>query len=293
MGLCPEKWDKMILTIRSGIISKAIRLIRLIADNAAMDWPVREISSKIGIPRSTVHRICHALTNEGILELDPKTKRYHWGPELVYIAQAVYQGNEVRRLAMPVLRKIVTECNETAHLSIYERSKKKLIFTDELPCSQLIRFNTPIGMSLPLHPGASGKSIMAYLPEKEIKKIINSGLEAVTSRTVTNPKRVREDLKEVRLNGYAKTEGERTPEAVGIACPIFDSKAQVIASLVVTIPSYRFNPEIEHSIVQLVRDGSEHISRLLGLPLDIPYPPPYEDYCNRRNAKKRKIRTKV
>jgi len=290
MGCCPNEWDNIGLPMRSGIIPKAMRVIRLMVDNVVTDWPVREISSNLGIPRSTVHRICQALSEEGILEIDLKTKRYHWGPELVYIAQAVYQGNEVRRLAMPVLRKIVAECNETAHLSLYEITKQKLIYTDELPCSQLIRFNTPIGMSLPLHPGASGKAIMAFLPEKEINQIVSSGLEAVTSRTVTSPKRLREELKEVRLKGYAKTEGERTPEAVGIACPIFDSKARVIASLVVSIPSYRFRPELEHTIFQLVHDGSKHISRLLGLPLDIPYPPPYEAHCKSPKAKRRHIR---
>jgi DNA-binding IclR family transcriptional regulator len=187
---------------------------------------------------------------------------------------------------MPILRNIVAEINETAHLALYERTKHKLIYTDEVPCEQPIRFNVPIGVPQPLPPGASGKAIMAFLPYMEVRNIIHSDQESDINKTVKSLNRYKKDLEEVRIKGYAITKGERIPEAVGIACPIFDSKIRVIGSLVVTTPSYRFRPENEHYIAKLIRDGSERLSRLLGLPSNIPYPPYNKICCNELNMKK-------
>ena len=256
----------------SGTIKKTIQLLRFMIDKG-MYLPLREISSEMNIPKSTLHRICQALTNEGILELDAAKKQYRWGPELIYIAQCVYQSKEIRRLAIPVLKKIVDHCHETAQLIIYDQAKRKITFIDEVQSIHPIRYHTPIGVPLPIHAGASGKAIMAFLPEDEIEAIIASGLPKITSRTIIRPERLRQALRKIRATGYSVAYGERTVGAVGSACPIFDSSAKVIGGLVVTIPEYRFRPEMENSIVRLVREESEHLSRLMGLPEDSPYPP--------------------
>jgi IclR family transcriptional regulator, acetate operon repressor len=247
----------------AGTIDKVVGILRFISAQGTK-WSIRDLSSALHIPRTSVHRIFKLLTNHGILVFDPKTKIYHWGPEMIRIARAVYQNTEMRGLAQPILREIVDQCNETATLALYDRPTRQIIFVDQVQCEQSILYKTPIGIRLPIHAGASGKAIMAFLPEEDIEGIIASGLQRVTDRTVVDPKCLKKQLSEIRRKGFAISRGERSPETVAIACPIFDFNSGVLGSVLVTIPSYRFHPQIGNRIRLLVKEGADRLSYLNG-----------------------------
>jgi DNA-binding IclR family transcriptional regulator len=247
----------------AGTIPKMMRILRFAADHG-MEWKIRSLSAELGIPRSTIHRLCKIMADNGILAYDSKTQEYCWGPDMVRISQSVYRGTDFRAMALPILRSIVDQCKESAILTLYDRPTRKAVFSEQVQCDQPIRYHIPIGAKLPIHAGASGKGILAFLSEAEIEEILNSGLEKVTGRTVINPDRLRKQLAAIRLRGYCISHGERTPGAVGIAAPIFSSHSSVIGCLLVTIPSYRFRPRMENSIRLLVQEGAVKLSRLLG-----------------------------
>lgn len=257
------------------MIHKAVRILSYMADHGTY-LSIREFSAVLNIPRSTLHRTCQLMAKEGLLELDPKTNLYNFGPVLTSIAQIVYQADEIRRLALPVLRELVRQFNESAFLILYEKDKRQIVFTEQVQCEQAIRYHMPMGVPLPLPAGSSGKSIMAFFPEEEIEEIINEGLPSLTDRTITHPDDLRQELAEIRTKGFAVTRGERTVGAVGIACPIFDANANVVGNLTVSIPEYRFRPKLEKNIIQWLLEGSERVSRLLGLPQKVGYPPSRE-----------------
>jgi DNA-binding IclR family transcriptional regulator len=253
----------------AGTIPKIVNILRLMADQG-VKGNIRDLASALGIPRSTAHRILRTLAGNDILSFDPKAKKYHWGPEMIRIAQSVYHGTEIRELALPILRKIADQCNETAILTLYDRPTHQILFAAEAQSEQPIVYKTRIGIKLPIHAGASGKAILAFLPDDEIEEIIASGLQRVTDRTVVDPDRLKKQLDEIRHKGYAISHGERTPEAVGIACPIFDSNSRVIGSVIVTVPSYRFRPQMERRILMLVKEGADRLSYLNGFPAASP-----------------------
>jgi len=183
---------------------------------------------------------------------------------MIRISRSVHQNTEMRTFALPILRKIVDQCNETATLTLYDPPTHQIIFSDQVQSEQSILYKTRLGIRLPIHSGASGKVIMAFLPEEGIEEIFASGLERVTDRTIVDPHRLRKQLAEIRGKGYALSHGEREPEAVGIACPIFDFGSSVIGSIVVTIPSFRFRPQMEGQILPLVQEGADWLSYLNG-----------------------------
>ncbi len=249
--------------METGTINKMMSILRFAADQG-LQWNIRTLSTQVDIPRSTVHRLCKVMANNGIFTYDQQTQEYSWGPDMIRIARSVYQGTDFQEMALRILKTVVDQCNETALLTKYNRQTGKLIFAEQVQCDQKIQYHTPIGEELPVHAGASGKAILAFLSEEEIEGIIASGLEPVTNQTIVSPNELRKQLADIRIKGYAITHGERTPGAVGIASPIFDADSNVTGSLLVTIPSYRFRPKMEKSIHLLVRKGAEKLSNLLG-----------------------------
>src|SRR3546814_3820036 len=115
-----------------------------------------------------------------------------------------------------------------------------------------------------LYAGASGRSVMAFLPPEEIRRILANGLRPLTDQTITNPRELLEVLSKVRAKGYAISKGERTAGAVGIGCPILNSEGWAIGGLMMTIPEFRFKKEMEKKIVSSLKDGAARISRQIG-----------------------------
>ncbi len=80
-----------------------------------------------------------------------------------------------------------------------------------------------MGDYLPLHAGASGKVLLAYLPEEKREQIIAGiPLKRYTSLTITNRKDLEESLEEIRKKGFGISRGEREPDAYSVVAPILD-----------------------------------------------------------------------
>jgi DNA-binding IclR family transcriptional regulator len=88
---------------------------------------------------------------------------------------------------------------------------------------------------LPIHWGASGLAILAFLPENEQRAIVDGGLlTAQTERTITDPPTLHRELKKVRKRGYACSIGQRILGAVGISAPIWNSSGDVLGDVMLT-----------------------------------------------------------
>src|SRR3546814_19651969 len=125
------------------------------------------MSDALSIPKTTLHRVLQTLVELGFLELS-ESGLYTWGPELRRIAGAVLQTRELNRLAAPVLREISDRFNETTLLSVYDAETYGLVFVEQAQGQQPIRYHPQMEVSRPIYAGASGRSVMAFLPPEEI-----------------------------------------------------------------------------------------------------------------------------
>ena len=136
------------------------------------------------------------------------------------------------------------------------------VIVEESPAQ--LHYAVEVGDMKPLHAGSSGRAILAYLSEDEIERYIEeSGLPAFTSRTITDPEKLRRDLRSIRKQGYAMSRGHRIDGAVAIAGSVFDADGKIYASIVLTTPSYRFRPAQKEHTVELVAHAARRISSLV------------------------------
>lgn len=221
------------------------------------------MSESLDIPKTTLHRVLDSLVKLELLEVTADGL-YDWGSELRTIAAVVNQSHDLNRLAAPILREISDRFNETMLLSIYDAKTLSIIFIEQAQGRQPIRYHPTMDVPRPIHAGASGRSVMAFLPPAEIERILANGLPAITDETITDAAELMADLREVRAKGYAASKGERTVGAVGIGCPVLGRDGSAIGGIMMTIPEYRFRRSMEKSIAAAIHDGARWISRQLG-----------------------------
>jgi IclR family KDG regulon transcriptional repressor len=243
---------------------RAVRLLELLAQDAADGVPLGQLGREAGLPPSTVHRLLKALQTVGFVHQDAASGRYRLGARLLQLGLRVRDTIEVRAIARPHMGELTANTLETTYLSVADDLYGVIIEKVESP--QTIRLFEPLGARIPLHRGASRKVLLAYLPDETIDRLKRAGLLVpVTSATVTDPKVLRQQLAVIRARGYAYSRGENTPGASALAVPLRDWKNEVVASLSIAGPDERVESRLLELRELLVATG-QRISGALGQP---------------------------
>lgn len=223
-----------------------------------------EIAEMAGMPLSTAFRLLHTLTVHRFLDYDPVTKKYRLGLKLLELGHLVNQQLDIVELAMPILTSLSHETKETAHLSI--RDGDEGLFVAKVEGPQSLRTHTPLGTRVPLHAGASMKTILAFLPDEEIAAYLGKSptLPAVTAQTETDAQRLYEDLMQIRERGFAISKSEQTEGAAGVGAPVRDHSGQVVGGITISGPEPRFTDETIAHFANLVLDAAAKLSAGLG-----------------------------
>ena len=227
-------------------LTKGLRLLRFIMQQPGGTVSVREAAEGVSMPPSSVHRLLVMLAEEKVLRQDPASQRYGLSLDVYRLAQIVAAHTPLRAIALRHMRALVDACDEAAFFSLYDPARRQMISVASVESSHALRYVVETDRWKPVHVGASGLAIMAFLPAAERAAIAAAtGLPAVTSRSITDAPTLETVLARVRALGYACTIGQRIVGAVGIAVPVFGPDGTVLGDVGLTIPEQRFDPAAE------------------------------------------------
>lgn len=235
--------DKPSASVKSA--ARAMDIVEQVSRQGAAS--AREISRATGIPESSLSYLLTTLVSRDWLS--PASDRtYSIGPALSRLAVGNPPDITQRRLAM--MRAIARATAETASLFIRRGSDVEVL--DVEASSHALRFTPQKGMRVPLHSFASGKALLAALPQDLLEEYLATVPRArFTPYTLVDEQSLRDDLKRTRDRGYALSREEHTIGVMGIGVAL-DSQH----SLSVGIPSPRFDHMTERRI-------SDEIKRVL------------------------------
>jgi DNA-binding IclR family transcriptional regulator len=225
------------------------------------------------VSKAVVHRIFQSLLSRGFLQVDPQTRAYRLGTSAAALGARALRDLDMRRAAEPVLESLRDQTGETTTLT--ELVGDSRVYLDQFESRQSIRMTVELGSPHALHAGGSGKSILAFLPPRRQKELIDKGLARVTPATITDPADLRAELREVAKNGFAVSLGERQHDAGSVAAPVFGPDGQVIGSISVCGPVGRFDDATVAAHAKLVLAAASDVSRRMGWPGT--YPPPADE----------------
>ena len=235
-------------------VSRAVRVLEYMALSTEEDLGIREIGAALAMPPTSVHRALRALQREGFIAADATTKRYRLGTPFLSMAHQVIDRHPIWKLALSEIRALVDEVNETALLGLYEPQRLEMMFACTVESTHPVRYVAPLdGQWQPIHAGASGLGILAFLGDEEIERVIRvKGLASLTDDTITDPTKLRHEVATVRERGFALSIGQRIRDAVGIASPIFVA-SHVAGDVIVTFPVSRYAEMSGAQIDDMVR----------------------------------------
>jgi IclR family transcriptional regulator, KDG regulon repressor len=221
-----------------------------------------QIAESIRMSKTTVHRLLATLENKRFITRDKVTGFYRLGFRFIEMASLVLQDVELHRWALPYLQRLSTEFGETVDLSILDGSH--VIYLEVIESPQRVKLAAAVGQRLPAFYTASGKALLAYLPEEMVEKIIADNLaESSDNESASIPDRIA-NLRATAERGYAISEQEYEEDINAVAAPIFDKDHHPIASIAIVGPSFRLTKDRLPALGESLRRISQEISSEVG-----------------------------
>ncbi|WP_042167300.1 IclR family transcriptional regulator [Paenibacillus gorillae] len=216
-----------------------------------------EIAEKVGLHKSTVHRMLATLEDKGFVERDPISDRYHLGIRVWELSAHLSGTDEPAIIWKPEMERLRDQLGET--VSIYVRDGQERIRIQAVQSNQPVRRVAPVGARLPLYAGASSKVLIAYADRIVRERIIGDP----SWPAIIDLEQYQEQLEEIITQGYATSFEEREPGVAALSAPIFNRNGDLSAALSLSGPSSRLTMEMMREYAPLLIESAKRMGTML------------------------------
>jgi DNA-binding IclR family transcriptional regulator len=197
---------------------RALEILLLFVEQPIM--AVHALSERLAMRKSTAYRFVSGLRDRGFLD-DAGAGQYRLGPRIFQLAEAARQSLGIVDLSVPVMEELAQATGETCLLTTVVADRALAVRQVAAPKPARLTFQP--GVMRPLHAGASAKVLFAFLPDKHRERLLQTNrFERRTTRSVTDPVRLRRQLAQIRAQGYSVTTGEYEEALRAVAAPVIE-----------------------------------------------------------------------
>jgi DNA-binding IclR family transcriptional regulator len=219
-----------------------------------------ELARRLKESQTVVFRVLKTLEEHGYVQHEPVSRRYTLGLRIWEMGAKAVGRTGLVEAVRPVLKWLTTVTGQTSGLIVLRGTD--VLYLDIREGQEALRFYAEPGSRAPAYGTASGKAMLAWHPECATQ-VVKAGMRRLTPTTIVRAADLRRELQEIRRTGVAINRGERQPDLVAVAAPLFDARGECVAAVGIAGSRTRFTDDME-DFKRHVRKASEEISTKLG-----------------------------
>lgn len=243
-------------------LTRALTLLERLAESPA-GLHLTDLSYQLGMPAATVHRLLSTFEELNFVEQDPEQGLWFVGLKTFTVGNAFLNRRDYVAIARPHMHALVEQCGETVNLGVIDDGE--VVFISQVESQEVMRMIVRLGSRSPIHASGVGKAMLASMSEQRVTRILQRrGLARYTDHSIDSPALLRDELEQVRQQGYALDDEEH---AVGLRCvaaPIFDQNGQALAAISLSGPKARIVDSRLSELGNSIRQTAAEITRELG-----------------------------
>lgn len=243
-------------------VDRAIQILK--AFEADQDeYSLTELCNLLSLNKSTAHDILNTLCQHRFLLRNQETLKYRLGPALIRLGHLAHEQMDVRRIARPFMEDLMRRTAKSVLLGTFYNGRITII--DKVDPVGVLHVSAVIGQEIPFSAGSFGKVFLAWKSEAEVDRLIaEHGLTAFTPASIVDPIAYKEDLAQVRRQGYAIDDQEEYLLGVkAISVPLRDFN-EVVAAITIVGFTSRSSGEPSQATIAAVTQAAAEISKQLG-----------------------------
>jgi IclR family KDG regulon transcriptional repressor len=227
------------------------------------DLGVTELSRRLGVGKSTAHRLVNTLALEGILEQDPHTGTYRLGLVMYELGASVALHADLHEACSPVIDHLRNATKETVQIAVLD--SREVVYVERRESPQTLRLFGRVGFRNDAHCTSTGKLLLASLPPHVLETTLNGWrLKQHTPHTIVRIDKLRAELSNIRKNGWAENNNESEMGVASVAAPVRNGMGEVIAAVSVAGPVQRLTGDSLRRFARPCIEAGVAISRRLG-----------------------------
>ncbi|MGW1342083.1 IclR family transcriptional regulator [Kribbella sp. NPDC002412] len=225
------------------------RALQILSSLGEGERSLDQLATELGVHKTTVLRLLRTMEADRFVRRD-ESHRYRLGSRLFSLADAAREQHVVRAVAAPHLRQLNQRTGQTVHLAAWENGE--VIYVDKLDSVRSVRMYSQVGVPAALHCTAVGKVLLAAQPKRQREALLASiDYHAFTPQTITDPDVLRDELDEVRAQGWAQDRAEHESFINCIGAPVADRAGRIVGAVSVSVPDVLLNYE---QVLELLPD---------------------------------------
>lgn len=241
---------------------KALQILVCLAEKNDSTSTISEISNVTGLSPSTVHRILQELSECGFVQNNKVDHHYSLGFSSWSLAMKIKNQNFVIKIAYEEMLRLNDLSSETIHLMELEGDRG--VYLEKIPTKYSIGLLSQVGGHFPLYCTAGGKSILSSQSDEWIEEYLSHvKFQKYTQNTIVDPNALREEIKNVRQQGYSIDDHEHHNDIVCVAVPIFQNSFNNHFAIGISAPDYRFSVDKAKTFVDELKESASRIIQML------------------------------
>jgi IclR family transcriptional regulator, KDG regulon repressor len=243
-------------------VERAIRVLRALSEEGA-GLGLAELSTRVALPMSSVHRLLATLGDHGFVAQDAVTGNYRIGVFAFEVGSAFLRHIRLQEIAYPHIQELSRVTYQTANLAL--RDGAFATYIDQVQSPLPFQVVPRSGARVPLHCSGVGKVFLAGMASAELNEIVDSvKLIPLTPHSITDKGTLRKSINLVQSQGFAVDLEEMQLGVRCIAAPIYNHLGETVAAVSITGPvSQTSNSDLPLSISHVCKTGNT-ISEQLG-----------------------------
>lgn len=241
-------------------LAKGLMILERLAEMQS-PMSLKQLSAEIGLGKASALRLLRTLESSGYVSREASSELYVLETEWPDSGRREML-RRLREVALPPMRELNSHYGETVALAFLFGDQIRVI--EVIESTHHIRMSNYRGRVLQPYASSLGKAIAAFQNPAEIQALIHTyGIYGLTSKTLTDYRKIQEDLAGVRERGFA-WDNEETAEG-GTCCgaPITAKGGRVVASISISMPTARFTAALKQALPPLLKEAAAKISRTL------------------------------
>ena len=247
-------------------VQRAIAVLRVFLQ-PPHQFGLTEISKLTGQTKNQTFRLLQTLADEGVVVMEPDTKRYSLGYRMLEWGTVAHKSSPLVVAVSPVMDALADTISETVVLTTLA-DEVTAICIDKRESSQVLQISARMGKRVPLHAGAGSKCLLAHSTPEFIECFVQraSPLRRFTDRTITDPSELLVELAQIRAQGYSVSDEDLDEGACSIAAPIRNHKGETIAAISIASPKSRFGRDEmqrnREAVIAAAKEASTHLKHI-------------------------------
>jgi DNA-binding IclR family transcriptional regulator len=243
------------------VLDRALSILETLATENQL--APSEIAARVGLHKSTIHRLLAVLERSEYVDRDPLSGRYSLGLKLVDLGTRASARLDLCELARPILDRLMQLTGETAHVGILSQGTVVSIADSE--SYKTLRTPSTVGRRTPAHCSSQGKVLLAEFSASQLRAFVRTyPLKRYTRLTICRVANLEQVLADARHNGYATDDQEFEEGLKCIGAPVRDRTGAAVAALSIAGPAMRLRPERMPALIRSVQEAAASFGFALG-----------------------------